>query len=34
MEFSLQEHYEERIAFHQKMLYYYLTEQQNEKLAN
>ena len=33
MEFSLKEHYAERIAFHEKMLLYYLTEQQNEKLA-
>jgi len=33
MEFNLNEHYEERVAFHKKMLLYYLTEQQNEKLA-
>lgn len=32
-DFSLKEHYSERIAFHEKMLLYYLTEQQNEKLA-
>lgn len=32
-EFSLKEHYAERIAFHEKMLYYYLKEQQNERLV-
>jgi hypothetical protein len=30
MEFSLQEHYKERIDFHKKMLLYYLNEQQSE----
>ena len=33
MDFSLDEHYKERINFHTKMLYYYLNEEQNEKLA-
>ena len=33
MEFSLRDHYAERIAFHKKMLLYYLTEEQNEKLV-
>jgi len=32
-DFSLDEHYKERINFHTKMLYYYLNEEQNEKLA-
>lgn len=32
-DFSLDEHYKERIDFHMKMLYYYLNEEQNEKLA-
>ncbi len=32
-DFSLDEHYKERIDFHTKMLYYYLNEEQNEKLA-
>ena len=33
IEFSLSEHYGERINFHQKMLLYYLNEKQNEKLG-
>ena len=33
MDFSLDEHYKERINFHTKILYYYLNEEQNEKLA-
>lgn len=32
-EFNLKDHYAERINFHRKMLLYYLTEEQNEKLA-
>ena len=32
-DFSLDKHYKERINFHTKMLYYYLNEEQNEKLA-
>jgi len=30
---TLANHYEERIAFHMKMLNYYLKEQTDEKLA-
>lgn len=33
MEFTLAEHYEERINFHIKMLNYYFKEKDNEKLA-
>lgn len=32
-DFSLDKHYKERINFHTKMLFYYLNEEQNEKLA-
>lgn len=32
-DFSLDKHYKERIDFHTKMLFYYLNEEQNEKLA-
>ena len=32
MEFSLQEHYSERISFHMKMLNYYLNE--NSRMGN
>ena len=30
-DFTLNEHYKERIAHHQKMLLYYLNEQRNKK---
>lgn len=32
-DFTLDEHYKERIAFHMRMLGYYLDQQQNGKLA-
>lgn len=33
MDFTLDEHYKERIAYHMKMLNYYLIEELNEKLV-
>lgn len=33
MDFTLDEHYEERIKFHMTMLNYYLKEQNNEVMA-
>lgn len=33
-EFTLGEHYKERIAYHMKMLNYYLIEELNEKLVS
>lgn len=33
MDFTLDEHYKERIAYHMKMLNHYLIEELNEKLV-
>ena len=33
MDMTLGEHYKERIAYHMKMLNYYLIEEMNEKLV-
>jgi hypothetical protein len=34
MDFTLREHYAERIKFHMNMLNYYLKEQKNDRMGN
>lgn len=34
MDFTLREHYNERIKFHMTMLNYYLNEQTNDRMGN
>ena len=34
MDFTLREHYNERIKFHMTMLNYYLKEQKNDRMGN